>query len=116
MESEVDAVSEALPDMQWLKGFLCDELRLISPSTRFLVLEDNQACMSFLGNEWARDKTKHLAVRYHRVKEALQDGLFTMRYVVSKLQGADMLTKNVYADALETQVPLVMGEQFTYTK
>ena len=52
-------------------------------------------------------------MRYHRVKEALQDGLFTMRYVVSKLQGADMLTKNVFADALEIQVPLVMGEQFS---
>jgi hypothetical protein len=113
MECEVDAVAEIHPELEWLRFFFV-ELRLLHLDSfpPFIVQEDNRSAISFLESEWANDKAKHIAARYHKVRVAVhRDAFMTLAFCGTDEMGADFLTKNVFPVQLENLLPLTMGPQ-----
>ena len=74
-------------------------------------MEDNQAAICFSEEEWIRESSKHVHIRYGRVKEMVLEGTIKCLGVASKDQGADILTKNVGVDLLERLSEKLMGRR-----
>lgn len=89
-EAEYIALATGTKDAIWLSriiselGFKCD----IVPT-----YVDNQSAIRLAGNPEYHKKTKHIDVRYHFVREVYERGDIDIRYVETKLQLADILTK-----------------------
>ena len=56
---------------------------------------DNKAAISIAHNPVLHDRTKHVEVDKHFIKEKIEDGLICMVYVLTADQVADLLTKGL---------------------
>ena len=59
------------------------------------ILEDNQACISMSKNPAQHARTKHIDVRYHFVRERIEQQELELDYVPTKDNTADMFTKGL---------------------
>jgi len=94
-EAEYMALSSAVQEVMWLRQFLGEMLEVSGMSVRvsMSVFVDNQAALHISKNDVHHDRTKHINIRYHFVREAVKDGLFQLLWVPSHQQLADGLTK-----------------------
>ena len=90
-ESEFVAATEAAKDVVWLRGLLLElGFALTSPS---VLLEDNQACVSMIGNNSVSGRNRHFAVKMAWLREQVSNKVLTFIFVPSKLNCADIFTK-----------------------
>ena len=57
------------------------------------ILYDNQSCIKMTKNLVFHDKSKHIEVRYHFIRDMVQKGAIKIKYVPTKEQVEDVLTK-----------------------
>ena len=62
---------------------------------------DNTSAINISKNPVMHTKTKHIAIKYHYVRELVQDKEVKMEYVHTKEQIADIFTKALPKDAHE---------------
>ncbi|RVW33868.1 Retrovirus-related Pol polyprotein from transposon TNT 1-94 [Vitis vinifera] len=75
----------------WLNRLL-EELRV--PLMHPMVLYcDNQAAISIAKNPVHHDRTKHVEIDRHFIKEKIEEGVFKVSYTPTNCQTADILTK-----------------------
>eukprot|EP00048_Salpingoeca_helianthica_P013920 m.211283 g.211283 ORF g.211283 m.211283 type:complete len:273 (+) comp15559_c3_seq2:760-1578(+) len=93
-EAEYVALSAAVKEALYLRSLLADVLS--APRQSVVLLEDNQSCIKFAHNvENVSDRTKHIDIRYHHVKDHVHKGDVTLTYVPTEHQAADGLTKSL---------------------
>lgn len=81
------AVQEALVQRQ----LLCDlHLKQEQPT---IIFEDNQGCIAMSNNPVMLKRTKHIDVRYHFIREKVENGDVVLKYIPTEDQLADLLTK-----------------------
>ncbi|KAL6311476.1 hypothetical protein AAG906_012064 [Vitis piasezkii] len=90
-EAEFRAMAHGICEGMWLQRIL-KELGIISNST-MIVLCDNKATISIAKNPVQHDKTKHVEIDRHFIKEKLEGGTIRLMYIPSSRQTADILTK-----------------------
>lgn len=84
-------------ELQWLKHLLTDlGIPHISPMTMFC---DNQAALHISQNPVFHERTKHIELDCHFVREKIQAKLLITRYIPSSSQIADIFTKPLGKDA-----------------
>lgn len=54
---------------------------------------DNKSAIALARNPVYHDRSKHIDIRYHFIRECLQNGDIKLEHVKTELQLADMLTK-----------------------
>jgi hypothetical protein len=54
---------------------------------------DNQSCIKLSENPVFHDRSKHIDIQYHFLRDRVQKGAMVLEYVPSNLQGGDILTK-----------------------
>ena len=54
---------------------------------------DNQSCVNLSKNLVFHDKSKHIEIKYHYIKDMVQRGAVNLLYVSTDKQIADVLTK-----------------------
>lgn len=91
MESEYMAASNAARELVWLKR-ITNELTQNQFKAADLFV-DNQSAIRLAKNPEFHKSCKHIDVRYHFVREKLMEGIFTLNYVRSEDQLADIFTK-----------------------
>jgi hypothetical protein len=75
---------------------------------------DNQASVSISNNPMQHDRTKHVEVNGHFLKEKLENQMISLPLVRSKDQLADILMKAVTAEAFEEALcKLGIGDPMT---
>lgn len=90
-ESEYYALSETAREIQWLKQLLQDfDMQFDQP---IVIRCDSQSCIKMLENEKFSNRTKHIDVRCHHVKDLMQKEVIRLLYVETENNVADMLTK-----------------------
>ncbi|RVW95281.1 Retrovirus-related Pol polyprotein from transposon RE1 [Vitis vinifera] len=90
-EAEFSAMAHGICEGMWLQRIL-KELGIISNST-MTVLCDNKATISIAKNPVQHDRTKHVEIDRHFIKEKLEGGTIRLVYIPSSRQTADILTK-----------------------
>jgi hypothetical protein len=90
-EAEYMAAAAAAKEAIWLRTFL-KELDMLSTQPTTLLI-DNQSAMALAKNAVFHNRTKHIAIRYHFIREKLDDGELAAEYVPTNNQVADVLTK-----------------------
>ncbi|KAJ9556141.1 hypothetical protein OSB04_010755 [Centaurea solstitialis] len=68
---------------------------------RFMVLCDNQSVIDLAKNTMFHKRTKHIDVRYHWIRDALEDKMFELDKVYTDDNGSDMLTKALACEKLK---------------
>uniref|UniRef100_H3GB36 Reverse transcriptase Ty1/copia-type domain-containing protein n=2 Tax=Phytophthora ramorum TaxID=164328 RepID=H3GB36_PHYRM len=95
-EAEYMALSEATQEAVWLKVFLC-ELGEMASDEAVKIYEDNQGSIALAKNPQFHKRTKHIDIRYHFVREKVEDGQVVLQYVSTTDMLADMMTKAIPA-------------------
>ena len=90
-ESEYVAVSTATQEAVWLRKLLRDFGESQDQAT--VVMEDNQGAICIAKNPVEHSRTKHIDVRYHYIREALNEKLIELNYCPTENMIADILTK-----------------------
>jgi hypothetical protein len=96
VESEYIALCLAVQELVYLRQLLED---LGYPQTEpTTIFEDNQGTIQLANNDGMYSKrTKHIDVRYHYIREVIKKGWLILKYISTKHQLADILTKALAA-------------------
>jgi hypothetical protein len=92
-ESEYVALSDAGKEALWFRMFL-GELNLV-PSTPTQIFCDNQGSINLAKNPVNHTRVKHIAIRFHAIREWIQDLSIAIFHCPTSDMPADCLTKAV---------------------
>jgi transposase InsO family protein len=110
-EAEFRSVAHGFCEVLWIKKFM-EELKVSSP-TPIKVYCDNKAAISIAHNPVLHDRTKHVEVDKHFIKEKIDSGEICMSYVPTTSQVADVLTKSLSKRQFDDMVSkLAMNDIF----
>ena len=68
---------------------------------RYVMLCDNQSAIHLAKNSTFHARSKHIDVRYHQLRDALNDNFFELEKIHTDHNGSDMLTKTLLREKLE---------------
>jgi Reverse transcriptase (RNA-dependent DNA polymerase) len=92
-EAEYAAVDSAVLDIEFFRQLLAElGYAQDSPTTLY---QDNMSTITVLQSENYTARTKHYAMRYHYVKQAVQEHTVVFEYLPTHLHTADILTKSL---------------------
>ena len=91
MEAEYVEASRGAQEVVWFRKLMHDLRHTQDEPT--LMLEDNKACISFSMNNTCHDRSKHIDIREHWLRQAVFDNFIKMHHIRTKEQIADVLTK-----------------------
>lgn len=114
-ESEYVSLSQSLREVIPLMGLVQElanhgfHLNMTTPVVKCKVFEDNSGAMYMAQVPKMRPRTKHLNIKYHHFREAVQNGSITIHAIASEDQEADILTKPLAKDPFCKLRYLIMG-------
>jgi len=92
-ESEYRAMSAACSEIIWLRGLLAElGFPQIEPTSLYA---DNTSAIQIVANPVFHERTKHIEVDCHSIRDAYDDRIISLPHVSTQLQIADILTKAV---------------------
>lgn len=91
-EAEYIAATEASKELLWMKKFL-HELGL--KQDKFVLFCDSQSAIHLSKNPTFHAKSKHIEVRYHWIRDALEMKSFLIEKIHTDENGSDMMTKTL---------------------
>ena len=98
-EAEFRGIKSGLTEILWLRKLMTElDLRPALPCRLFC---DNKAAISISENPVQHDRTKHVEVDRHFIKENIEAKVVEMPYVKSEDQLADILTKAVNSKSFQ---------------
>ncbi|KAL0337580.1 UNVERIFIED_CONTAM: Retrovirus-related Pol polyprotein from transposon RE1 [Sesamum calycinum] len=92
-EAEYRAMSAIVCELQWITYLLKDFQLPISTAIPFWC--DNQAAIHITANPMFHERTKHLDIDCHIVRDKYKEGFIRPSYISSKLQVADIFMKSL---------------------
>jgi len=103
-EAEYMAITEAVKEAIWLHGLLKD---LGVGQKQLELYFDSQSVIHLVKNQVFHARTKHIDVRYHFVREILEEEEIVLQKIHTTENHADMLTKVVTRTKFEHCLDLV---------
>ena len=88
--------SVALAEIVNETKFLCQVQEFLMPTLKsctISIMEDNQGEIKMANNKHSSRRTRHIDVKHHIVRDAVEEGLVIIVYVRSEEQHADILKK-----------------------
>lgn len=105
-ESEYIGLSEAVKTSLFFKNLLSE----LSYSTSYINLcGDNLSSLTLSAHKAVHQKTKHIDVRFHFVRNLVCDKIVKLNYINTKVNVADILTKVVDTTTFQSLLKLVLS-------
>ena len=95
-EAEYMALASAAQEAIWMRQ-LTTELRS-KPVGATEIYEDNQSTICMAKSPQFHGRSKHIGIKYHFIREQVENGTVFLRYCRSESMIADMLTKGLHRD------------------
>ena len=95
-ESEYIAMTEAFKEALWLKGLMAE----IKIENEICVFSDSQSALQLCKHPVFHDRTKHIDVRFHFIREKVESGEVKLEKIASSMNPADMGTKSLCTNKL----------------
>jgi hypothetical protein len=90
-EAELMSVCEVVKEIKWMKMFLSElGFETVTPIT---IHCDNQAAIQISENDIAHDRTKHIDIRHHFVRDEVNSNQIKLQWTSTHSQFADIFTK-----------------------
>lgn len=112
MESEFIALTDTTKELLWFAN-ICNELCVIPKIERPTLYCDNQSAIYYCKNNVENLKTKHIDIRFQFVRNLLNEGKFELKFIRSKENLADFLTKSltkIELDKVKKKLYFVMSD------
>lgn len=90
-EAEYIACAIAVKEIIWITTFLKELKIKIDPDV--VLWCDNQSAIRLIKNSELHQRSKHIDIRHHFIREYYEDGLFATEYVQTDQNRADLFTK-----------------------
>jgi hypothetical protein len=90
-EAEYIVACSASCEAIWLRKLMTGLFDLEMRAT--LILCDNQSCIKMTENPVFHDRSKHIEIRYHYIRDMVQRGALKLQYISTDEQVVDVLTK-----------------------
>ena len=101
-EAKYRAIVHGVKEALWIQGIL-EELKLYSQdSIKFLC--DKKLAITIAQNPVQHDRTKHIRISLHFVKEKIEAKIIQTAFVASTAQAADIFTKRLAGPLLQRHV------------
>jgi hypothetical protein len=94
-QAEYVALSEAAREACWLRN-LYTELGLLNEKQPTIIVGDNEGSIALAQNPQFHKRTKHIEIRWHWIRELVQDGTIALESRRDPEQTADVLTKSLH--------------------
>ncbi len=92
-EAEYMAISAVVQELKWLTYLLNEmKLKVKLPITLFC---DNQAAISISENDVQHNRTKHIDIRHHYIRDEIKNKFVQLKWIQSSDQLADIMTKGL---------------------
>ena len=78
-------------ELIWLRSFIGEFTDIFKGPTTLRC--DNNSAIELTKDSKFHARTKHIDIRYHFIREAVENGTITLKYVPSKENLADVFTK-----------------------
>ena len=101
MQNAPIAAVHCANEIIWSKQLM---LELGYKQGKVTIYEDNNACIALTKNPEDHKRTKHIQVKYHVVREYVEDGEIEFKYINTKNQLADMFTKSLSGSTLRNNM------------
>lgn len=92
-EAEFRGMALGVCELLWVRNVMSD--LGFEPKEAMSLYCDNTSAIAIAHNPVQHDRTKHVEIDRHFIKEKLEDGIISFPFVRSELQLADVLTKGV---------------------
>ena len=99
-EAEYRAIAQGVCELIWL-SCLMKELQ-VQGELPMRMHCDNKAAISIAHDPAHHDRTKHVEVDRHFIKEKIEDGIISLTYVPTRNQTTDILTKGLSRKMFES--------------
>ena len=95
-EAEYMSMAHAAQTAIWLRRLLNDLGFVQRSATK--IHEDNQGCIAMAKNPVNHERTKHIDIKYHFVRELVTSDVIEISYLETEEMEADILTKAMTRD------------------
>ena len=92
-EAEYMALASATQEALYLKQLLTEIDPQFDKTKVITLFEDNQGTIALVNNPVYHQRTKHIDIRYHFIREQVHDKCINVEYLLTSLMIADCLTK-----------------------
>eukprot|EP00253_Pinus_taeda_P021310 PITA_21310 len=90
-EAEYMAACLVACEAIWMRKILVELFRSHLDPT--VIYSDNQSCIKLSANPVFHDRSKHIDIRYHHIRDCVQRRIMLLSYIPAEDQDADILTK-----------------------
>ena len=101
-EAEYRAMAQGTYELLWFRSFMTElGFPMTAPSTLFC---DNKSAIMLASDSVLHERTKHIEVDVHFIREKVRSRMITPSFVTSADQTADMFTKPVGPSLLKSSL------------
>ena len=97
-EAEYMSLTLAAQEAIWLNRLLAELQSQLEPSKPATLYEDNQSAICMTKNPQFHGRCKHIAIKYHFIRDEARKGTINVQYCRTDDMIADMLTKGLHAE------------------
>ncbi len=110
-ESELIAIDDALPTVQWAKSFMQEQ----GYNMDTIIKEDNKSTVLLMknGRLSAGKRTKHLDIRYFYVKDLMERGIVTVEHCATVDMVADFFTNPMQGRRFQMLRDIILNRKDT---
>jgi hypothetical protein len=91
-EAEYMALTDATTEALWLRTWINEVFQKKIP---ILIHCDNQSAIALTSNDTFHQRTKHIDIRYHFIRQHVRSGDIKIKWIQTEEQQADILTKRI---------------------
>ncbi|GKC37698.1 retrovirus-related pol polyprotein from transposon TNT 1-94, partial [Tanacetum coccineum] len=109
-KAEYIALSGCCAQVLWMRSHLTDYVLIFNKIPMYC---DNKSAIALCCNNVQHSRSKHIDIRYHFIKEQVENGVVELYFVITEYQLADIFTKALCRERIKFLIDKLRMRSFT---